>query len=443
MAIDQSDVPADDVVRRALELAGAGNFYEGDSFLQALVERSETPAQALAWLDALAERFGEGPAMRPWVALARACQANVFQAAGSLGEAFNTRLRLVHAYSADRHPIVDAIVVGAMERICRYLNAKGETVKARRVLDEIADRCQHDDNPAHHIMIARLFDEVAGGVDVARPAGHAGAHPFDAALLAELDALVKRGEMTAATHRKHVDALHGLQASASTAAADLHMRALGVVEAYRRDGDPFALFLRNFDVETFRSTVPTADGDALLLGSYADEARIEAAIMAGLVSAEGLSRPVPMVGIANPSLGTARPRYQHAVPKLELPDRIWRAALIELADRAAMIVIEITSASPGVAFELRALSALGRQDATLAILSESGRGADPVLLGALLGQGPDHVPPLIADVCQVLRSFPHVVSEADLPFDDLRSVPVIAAALERIGRSPSSMPHRC
>ena len=420
-------------IERALALARSGDVAAGIDHLATLAKSSPTPHQAFARLEALAQRFASDAKLRPWLVLARAQQAWVYEAAGPLSGAFDINLRLVHEFSRDNDPLIADVVTSCMLRICRHLAAQGDTASARRALDEVADRCIHNEDPAAHLPIAQMFGELAGGVDIERPAEHVGTDPMIQSWLAECFELKQSGEMSEATFAATIESINDIGQRVQQEAADLHTRARAVVEAYRRDGDPFGLFLRNFDVETMKSQIRTDKGDAPLLGSYGNEGRVEKGAVEGMAAALRPEPKLPMIGIANPSLGTAQPNFTHAAAKLEMPDRLWRAALLELADTAAIVILQLTGASTGVVFELRAVVALGRQNDTLVIVSPpTGPSSQPMLADAQFHDDVSDVSPVVAEIRGLLATFPHVIAEGELSFEEIGRLPVVARAIERI-----------
>lgn len=210
-------------------------------------------------------------------------------------------------------------------------------------------------------------------------------------------------------------------------AAFLHRFAAGLLARCRAENRPFALFLRNFDVEAYERLASEPSGQpqqiSMSLGNFA---RVERKIAAAL------SSRLPVVGIANPAV--IRPDYRHAIPKLELPNDQWREYLKGLVRDAAFVVMQLEKLSAGVSIELSAILEQHKQDKTVVILAGPGSPdaqPDPfeTAMKGYFGMGGDSKLPDKSN--PQLGEFSRTVFEEEIPFELLDLSPVFRDLLPR------------
>jgi len=130
-----------------------------------------------------------------------------------------------------------------------------------------------------------------------------------------------------------------------------HAAATQVIDRYNADLQPFALWLRAFDLERLRLAVksplvkrvenvqvvnPPGAVERLLAASFAD--------------------PPSVVTIGHPRNSLVPPVAEGRIPRLQITETDWQSVVTRLAERAALVVIEVAQVSPGVREELAMLS---------------------------------------------------------------------------------------
>ncbi|UCH97966.1 MAG: hypothetical protein JSV88_14220, partial [Candidatus Aminicenantes bacterium] len=151
-------------------------------------------------------------------------------------------------------------------------------------------------------------------------------------------------------------------------AKKVHEQALEVVRAHYNHGEPFALFLRDFDWDFVR----------LYSGSDLD-ARIRSAI----------ERHMPIIGVcdARDPLQFWLQEAKDRIPVLILEDETWEESVTHLVKNAAVLVVHCLYLSPGVERELEIISKFQRQDSTIIVLPPPDE--DPLAGIPVTQTGPD------------------------------------------------------
>jgi hypothetical protein len=148
-------------------------------------------------------------------------------------------------------------------------------------------------------------------------------------------------------------------------AIDQHEEASRRIWAYLDHGEPFALLLRSFELESY---VGLGKG---LVGSEPQRVAVlledEGSVTRDLV--DGVQAVVPVIGIAN--TGPASMNFKHHFPKLGAGNETWREVLEELVRAAAFIVVNVSSMSVGITSELEVIGRVGRAADTVIVLSEA------------------------------------------------------------------------
>jgi tetratricopeptide (TPR) repeat protein len=199
------------------------------------------------------------------------------------------------------------------------------------------------------------------------------------------------------------------------AAVRSHRLAAMVMHDYQATKRPFALYLRTFESEAYQYVdEPGADGKptkmwAALHGATSFEQKFAVAIGTRL----------PLLGIANPSDLTVRA----VIPRLQLPNDGWQSAVRNLIEHAAFIVMECDALASGVIWELEAIQAAGRQNATIIVLPAKGSAGDETLrevvaiFGAVVSK---RTAPSVDD--PRLAAFPRILAEDDIDFDRIDDI---------------------
>jgi hypothetical protein len=204
--------------------------------------------------------------------------------------------------------------------------------------------------------------------------------------------------------------------------ARLHQQAEQVLSEYRTRGRPFALFLRNFDLEAYQAR---SQSGGVLIVQQDEPGDVEPKL------ATALRGRLPVIGIANPSL--VRPDFVHAIPKLLVADEHWRDVLSRLLLAADLVVMHLEQVTPGVAAELAAILELQRQDVVVIVLRSrpAEEQEDGLAEGLMTFYGMDR-PQAATPGPELLRRFPHVVLADEQPLEQLDAWPPFAELLARI-----------
>ena len=189
-------------------------------------------------------------------------------------------------------------------------------------------------------------------------------------------------------------------------ARESHRRALGILQAYRRMGQPFILALHNFAVSVsgstlrYRDLVITAPGEPE--GSTFEE-----------LLAKALEQFAPVLRIADT---TDVPTWNE--PCLYLTEKNWYGTVSQLVPEAALIVTYATFLTPGVERELSLLRDLDKAKSTVVVV---GQPSDYGLLKDVTVRfgTPDFE--AISNKSPQLSGFPRIVRQSDVKLDRLSS----------------------
>jgi tetratricopeptide (TPR) repeat protein len=196
-------------------------------------------------------------------------------------------------------------------------------------------------------------------------------------------------------------------------------QARAILQEFREAGEPFALYLRNFEAEAYDVPKPATELDP--------EERLFA-YMGGLSSVEeklaaAFTDKVTVVAVANPSdLLMSAPRF----PRLELPNEDWIGVVEWLVQAASFIVFDLDSLAEGVSIELDVIAKHGRQEATVVVLPSAqpahSMKLEQELLRTMGGQLPAHQQVDRRD--SKLGGFRRIAGEDEIDFEDLSSSPL-------------------
>jgi hypothetical protein len=210
--------------------------------------------------------------------------------------------------------------------------------------------------------------------------------------------------------------------------AHLHQKAARILLECREQSRPFALLLRNFDLEAYQQTGPATIRKRAIRERIRFNLSNQGNVETRLASA--LRGRLPILGIANPSVH--RSDYRHAVPKISLPFDRWQEALHGLVQDASFIVVDLDRLSPGVSFELQTILQHNKQQRTVIVLSDPSREpeTDPATYKLQTLYGVDSARPEPLDLSgPELSQFPRVIREAEVPFADLDGSPLFVDLL--------------
>jgi hypothetical protein len=148
-----------------------------------------------------------------------------------------------------------------------------------------------------------------------------------------------------------------------------HVAARDVISRYAEDLQPFALWLRAFDLERLRLHVK----DALVKRVENVQVVNPPGAVERLLAAT-FAEPPSVITIGHPG-NTMVPPAPGRIPRLQILETEWQAswqALVEqLAERAALVVMEVAQVSPGLHEELAMLARGDAAPCTVVILHDA------------------------------------------------------------------------
>lgn len=393
--------------------------------------------EALAEFDAALDEVGDGrePQLRSRLTQVLYNKGIVLLDDDQLEAAVATFDEVVHRVGDERDDLEIRQWVG------RSLVNKGRALVRLQRLDdaieawkEVEQRCSESDNAWLDEMVeyANGAGNALAGMRVR--AHHVLDHPYQESMTAMYEQWVATGidpetgvRVPAETVEEDVASWHKTIESVDAFAGEVHDAAAAILWDCQDRGLPFAVFLRNFDLEAY--VARDRKGRVLLLGGQSPS-EVEQRLLARLAPR------LPLLGIANPSHFLLNPQgraYDEVMPRLEIPKEAWRDVLRQLLTVAPLILISVRHLSAGVGTELDEIRKARKEESTVLILSSADD--DPVSegVGASLGLEPKHIKELLPSD-RTLRSFPHVVAEEAIPWPKLSRVStpdeVIAAIAE-------------
>jgi hypothetical protein len=133
-----------------------------------------------------------------------------------------------------------------------------------------------------------------------------------------------------------------------------HVAARKVIDRYAQDLAPFALWLRAFDLERLRLRVKDA-----LVKRVESVQVINPPGAVELLLAATFAEPPSVITIGHPG-NTLVPPVQGRIPRLQILETEWptgwQTLVAQLAERAALVVMEVAQVSPGLHEELAMLA---------------------------------------------------------------------------------------
>jgi hypothetical protein len=129
-----------------------------------------------------------------------------------------------------------------------------------------------------------------------------------------------------------------------------HGVAREVVDRYNTDMQPFALWLRAFDLELLRLRVKSP-----LVKRVENVQVVNPPGAVERLLAASFAEPPSVITIGHPG-NSLVPPAPGRVPRLQIIEDDWRSVVTQLAVRAALVVIEVAQVSPGLREELAMLA---------------------------------------------------------------------------------------
>jgi tetratricopeptide (TPR) repeat protein len=297
----------------------------------------------------------------------------------------------------------------------RALVQLGRLDEAEASWRELARRLQADADSAELVAKAQADADALAGMRAR--AHHALSNTFDRGLTQELLREEVKGTHDKSVIREYLRLQHEQLDEADRVAGVRHDEAVRMLWEHRESGSPFALFLRNFDLEAYLATSRRRGEEPVnVLGGGQRPSPVEEAL------ANALSQVVPVIGITNPANTITDPKLLDQdlpmMPKLELSYDGWQQVVDELIRAARFIVVELAVYSPGVAFELGLIRQHAKQESTVIILVPSSE--DPLEQGIRqFYEIPATPSPALTSTSPQLSDFPRIGAHADIPYGAL------------------------
>jgi tetratricopeptide (TPR) repeat protein len=339
-------------------------------------------------------------------------------------EAF--RATISHCGDDEDSEICRRVALSIADVIKCMLDAK-QVQELTAFLPELVARFQTSRDPNLQSVLASVIVTFPRLLSFLRPAAHAASLRHNLAQLQEFEAWKDDPEL--AQHSEHyVSGKKDSIARDVAAAAKSHAEAVAVIEDFWKHEKPFALFLRNFDLEAFEVKVrPTQGAHVPVLSVNFQYGEIENVVC------NMLSDRIPAIGIWNPKALEA-PDIKRRIPKLEVENSLWQGALHALLAMAAMVIIRLDSLTAGVETELNAITAAGKEGVTVVIVPDPEQADGHALADAVAAfYNQEHSAKLVERPTlemDRLSSFAIVASETELQSEAVRGK--LAALIARV-----------
>ena len=376
--------------------------------------------EANAAFDATYERFqsDDDPRVCRFVALAVYNGADALANAGMMDRALAAFRRAIDVCRVSSDPVIRERGARAFMGLAGTLFALNRPAESTAALEELIATFGSASEPAIQQLIGRALTAQPELLMRLPAARHAWDSDYNRQMFVTI--INEYKERPDLIERKLAEWKQMLDDQAERDAKS-HADALAVLEASRRDGTLFALFLRNFSSEAVDVTVPMGMEfpfrGSIQFPGYSS--KVEAPIVAAL------GGNVPIVSIANPSPNLT---LHDCIPKLEVNNDLWQSVLKILIDSAGLIVMLLGSATRGVFEELEMITKRGRSAATVVIVSPGVANDVPMIADLRSAQLAGGVAP--AD--PAIPRFAVVLDRSQLPDANGPTLKPISDLLERL-----------
>jgi len=425
---------AEAIYQDILGVALNGRSVECEASLLRLARHHESLDRLLLLFDRLRRKLDATPQLAGWSACAIYAEGLALFLAGQIEKALDRFELVIAKHQGDGDSVLQRAVARAMYARVEALQRLGNEAAKTNAIDKLITCFSQSPDPIiQNQAIRPLICDSDRQIRINAPAGHA---LQDRYLLSLSGAPEVRGfgsfidgvlnKMVRKLFQKRAAEVNRANAQRlAEEVRNIHNEAMKVLERHRQTGEPFALFLRSFDVEVHRATIKGPGGVRILhLESLSPD--VEAKLIRVL---EGR---MPLIGVSNP-YSTFRSNDKRCL-KIEVLHETWRATVLELIERACLVVFQVTDLSIGVIFEVEALYSWRRQDATVLVRSQS-KGYPREFTASsddapFLATGSPVEPTPPSAVVNRVKSFPYQIDEADFIRDGV-ILPVFAELLER------------
>jgi tetratricopeptide (TPR) repeat protein len=411
---------AEAIYEQILDWTKTQSWSYGEAALIQLQEYYDNLDLFVSTLDTVAARLDANPRLPRWSAWLRFVKGRALRLAGRTSDALKAFELVVSEYSGQEELILRHSVAGSLYGMAEAQQQLGDdSAKNASIQKLIHWFSQASDPTIQNETIRPLLSNEKGQIIINGPAQHALGDSFllnqtSAPLVHDVPDFMGAGRFVKNSLnwilRKWLQpradrANKEWAARVAAIAHSSHLDAMKVLEQHRQDGKPFALYLRSFDIESQSGLFSCHDG--------MHQARVHhvANDFEGHLTTR-CKPSVALIGISNPyaSIG----QQQRGCPKIEVLQETWRAVILELIERASFIIIQLSDASGGVAYELDALCLWGRQDSTILVKFDQ---KDDDIVRSIL-QIPNASPSTTWFDAQNLQSFPYKVNESEFFLDD-------------------------
>lgn len=375
---------------RGIVLRDAGRMHEG-----------------VAAFTETATRFADSsaPELRRWAAMGLYNRSIDLARIGDAADSVASAEEMVRRFGDSNDPAVRERLAKALYSRALLIRHAGQIKDAVHAFWDIERRFANDQNPVVRAVLAAARRHDLFILASVNRVGHAATNIFQRDTFGHLEQALREAppertedrEQDLAFYREVVEKRLERDFAA-------HERAARILVRYLDEGEPYGLFLRNFDIEGFLR-MGTAGGEAVRVSVQGPQ---EGAVEKYLASA---LKKISVLGVGNSNL--VRPDFKHYLPKLELPYEYWQEVIEELVRAAELIILNIERLTPGVLLELDIVQHLGKQDQAIVVLSEPDALMD-ALVESLYDVSPSEYPQAQRDSTR-LSSFRRVVHEAQLP----------------------------
>jgi tetratricopeptide (TPR) repeat protein len=420
---------AEVLYRQILDGISNGRTAECETLLLRLGSDYENLDSLLLLFDTLIKKL-DAAEHAGWLACVIYAEGVAFRLAERFKEALDRFELVVAQYQGQSDTVLQRAVARAMYARVEALQRLGDESAKNGAIEKLLSCFSNSSDPIiQNEAIRPLICNSEGQIIINAPAGHALSDPFFL-IENEVPKFTGHGRIIDAGLNKSVRKLmqkrvnNKMRADAQLRAEEartVHNEAMKVFERHRQTREPFALFLRSFDVELHRASISGPDRFR--------EVRLES-LSTGIEGelTRQLEGRLPLIGVSNPYAIYTRYRQGKMCPKIEVLHETWRAIVLELIKRACFTVFQITDLSVGVSFEIEALYLSCCQDTT--VLVKTGYDEWRRKLAEKLAGAPVKRAPLSMPGVNHVESFPYQIDEPDFIRDGV-SVPVFAKLLAR------------
>jgi tetratricopeptide (TPR) repeat protein len=370
-----------------------------------LAGQGNAPAAADAF-EALNRHFADSadPVVRERLAKGLYARALLFAGAGAPADAAAACAEIAQRFADEPSPVMRSVVNGARRRARLWQGLTEATFDGASAVVDL--------DPAVRLALESSGAGVAGVMNIIDDSD-VGTRPEPLSLAEVVKAV--QGPRYAADDDADIETKNWA-AKRELLIAQLerdlkgHLRCGEILAAYLDASQPFALYLRSFDVEGYLSAATDDGGRALRVSvQFTDEGLLESSVAAGLGAA------LPFVGVGNNA--PLRPDFEQKIPRMLLRNDGWQPVVEELIGAASLIVVHVVRLTPGVLWEIEAVQRIGAAERAVIVLShersvESISGVAEFLYGA--GRSTHR---LAAPDSPELAPFRRIIGEAEVTQD--------------------------